>query len=568
MDRYRPAVSPRRPGAGSSSAVSLTTAAVPLVFLAVFFGYPLWALVRTGLAPDGSWDLDAARGVTTDGALWRVAWFTAWQAAVSTLLTLAVGLPGAWLFARVRFRGRELAWSALLLPFVLPTVVAGAAWLAVFGPDGIARVGPDLRGTVVAIVTVHVFFNVAVVIRVVGGHWMQLDPRVEDAARVLGASPGRVWWEVTLPFLRPALTTAAAVVYLFCFTSFGVVVVLGQGRVRTLEVEIWQRVRSLDLAVAATLSLGQVVALVALALLARRAATRTTGSHTVQFVAPSVTVRRPRNRCERLGATGVLIMLSMLMVTPLVVLVWRSLSTPTGLGPGFYQALRTTNRGTTAFIAPVDALRNSLMFAVLTALAATLLGTLTAVAVTLGRRGRVGRVLGPLLEAGVLLPLGTSAVTVGLGLYLAFSEPPMDLRGNPMLVPVAHTLVALPFVVRALLPVLEGLDPRPVAAARVLGARPVRAWAIAHGPVVRRSLVIAAGFAFAVSLGEFGATVFLSRADWPTVPVAITRLLARPGATSVGQAYALSVLLLGLTVASLLVLERARPRRSGTGAGR
>ena len=546
----------------------LTAGAVPLAFLALFFGYPLWALVRTGLAPDGTWALGAVWDVATDGTMWRVVWFTTWQAALSTALALVVGLPGAWLFARIRFRGRELAWSALLLPFVLPTVVAGAAWLAVLGPDGLARIGPDLRGTVAAIVLVHVFFNVAVVIRLVGGFWMQLDPRAEDAARVLGASPGRVWREVTLPFLRPALATSAAVVFLFCFTSFGVVVILGEGRVRTLEVEIWQRVRSLDLAVAAALSLGQVVALVVLALVARRLQGRTAGSRTVAFVAPSNAARPPGTRLERMSARGVQALLVLLLVTPLAVLVWRSLSGPSGIGVAFYDALGSTNRGTTAFVSPVEALRNSLLFAAVTALAATTLGTLAAAAVAFGRRAAGGSVLGSLLEAGVLLPLGTSAVTVGLGLYLAFDGPPVDLRGHPILVPVAHTLVALPFVVRTVLPVLDGLDPRPVAAARVLGARPWQASRIAHAPVVLRALVVAAGFAFAVSLGEFGATVFLTRADWPTVPVVIARLLGRPGATTLGQAYALSVVLLVFTAVSLLLLERARPGRSSAGVDR
>ncbi len=156
-----------------------------------------------------------------------------------------------------------------------------------------------------------------------------------------------------------------------------------------------------------------------------------------------------------------------------------------------------------------------------------------------------------------MLPLGASAVMLGFGFVLAFDEPPLELRASPWLVPIAQALVAAPFVVRILAPTLRSIDARLAEAAAVLGASPARVRLEIDLPLVLRALGVAAGFAFAISLGEFGATVFIARADWPTVPVAIFRFLGRPGAVNAGQAAALSVVLMVLTVVTVLV-GRAR----------
>ena len=129
-----------------------------------------------------------------------------------------------------------------------------------------------------------------------------------------------------------------------------------------------------------------------------------------------------------------------------------------------------------------------------------------------------------------MLPLGTSAVTIGFGFLITFDEAPLDLRGSWMLIPLAHALVATPFVVRAVLPVLRAIDPRLREAASTLGAAPGRVWWEVDRPLLARAALVGAAFAFAVSVGEFGATAFLARTGDPTLPIAIVRLLGRPGA--------------------------------------
>ena len=162
-----------------------------------------------------------------------------------------------------------------------------------------------------------------------------------------------------------------------------------------------------------------------------------------------------------------------------------------------------------------------------------------------------------------MLPLATSAVTVGFGFLIALDKPPLDLRDSWWLVPLAQATVAVPFVIRTLVPVLRSIDDELRDAAAVLGASPARVWREVDLPIVFRALLVSAGFAFAVSLGEFGATVFLARPDHPTVPVAIYRFLGRPGALNVGQAMALATLLMAVTAVVVLLIDRVRVGQLG-----
>ncbi|MGH9274680.1 MAG: ABC transporter permease, partial [Acidimicrobiales bacterium] len=514
-------------------------------------------IVGEGLRGDGRWDLSGVGDVVGDPALRGVAWFTLWQALASTALTLVLALPAAHVLARYEFRGRRALQALITVPFVLPTVVVGAAFLALLGPKG--PLGLDLDGSVWAILLAHAFFNHAVVVRTVGGLWEGLDPRTEEAARLLGASRWRAMREVTLPALRPAVASAAAITFLFTFTSFGVVRILGGPGHATLEVEIYRQTADLlDLPVASVLALLQLSA-VACLLVVQDRLERRRGTQAIRM-APAQR-HQPGTRAERWWLRANLGLLAALLVAPLVVLVERSFRTADGHGLGAWRALIERTRATGLFVPPAEAVVNSLRYAAVATVVAVVLGGLAAAALT-RPAGRFARAV----DATLLLPLGTSAVTVGFGFLLALDRP-IDLRASPWLVPLAQAVVALPFVVRTMTPVLRSIDDRLREAAAVLGASPVKVWREVDLPLVRRAVLVAAGFAFAISLGEFGATTVIARADTPTVPVAIDRLLGRPGTTNVGQAFALSVVLLVITAASVLVVDRARSRDTDRTAG-
>ncbi|MBM7088645.1 iron ABC transporter permease [Streptomyces sp. NPDC012461] len=538
------------------NAARLGLMAVPVAFFAVFFAYPVAAIVARGMKVDGVWQFGRVGEVLAQPDVRQVLWFTTWQALVSTGLTLLVALPGAYVLARFDFPGRQLLRAVVTVPFVLPTVVVGTAFMAVVGRGGLLDDlwGVRLDTTVWAILLAHVFFNYAVVVRTVGGLWSQLDPRQEEAARMLGASRFAAWRSITLPALAPAVSAAALMVFLFTFTSFGVVQILGGPTFSTLEVEIYRQTSEIfDLSTAAVLTMIQFAAVGAI--LALHAWTVRRRESALRLVDAAVTARRPRGAGQWALLGSVVAVVAVLILLPLGVLVERSLG---AAGLGYYRAL-TRDDGGVFLVAPIEAVGNSLRYALAATVIAVVIGGLAAAALTRRDAGRLVRGFDALL----MLPLGVSAVTVGFGFLIALDEPPLDLRASWILVPLAQALVGVPFVVRTMLPVLRAVDGRLREAAAVLGASPWRAWREVDLPMVRRALLIAAGFAFAVSLGEFGATVFIARPDNPTLPVAVARLLGRPGELNYGQAMALSTILMIVCAVALLLLERLRTDRSG-----
>ncbi|MGW1505284.1 ABC transporter permease [Streptomyces mirabilis] len=568
MDLARTEVAPRRSRKESATRIGLM--ALPVAFFAVFFAYPVAAIVARGLKIDGAWRFGRIGEVLAQSDIRHVLWFTTWQALASTALTLLIALPGAYVFARFDFRGKQVLRAVVTVPFVLPTVVVGTAFLALVGRGGLLDQlwGVRLDTTVWAILLAHVFFNYAVVVRTVGGLWSQLDPRQEEAARMLGASRFAAWRKVTLPALSPAVAAAALMVFLFTFTSFGVVQILGGPTFSTLEVEIYRQTSEIfDLATAAVLTIVQFVAVGAI--LAVHAWTVRRRETALRLVAPEVTVRRPRGAGQWALLGGVLASILVLLVLPLGVLVQRSLDAPGGYGFAYYKALTSADSGI-FLVAPIAAIGNSLEYALAATAIAVVIGGLAAAALTLpqsrlrstGGTSMTGRLVRG-FDALLMLPLGVSAVTVGFGFLIALDEPPLDLRSTWILVPLAQALVGVPFVVRTMLPVLRAVDGRLREAAAVLGASPWRVWREVDLPLVRRALLIAAGFAFAVSLGEFGATVFIARPDNPTLPVAVARLLGRAGDLNYGQAMALSTILMVVCAVALLLLERIRTERTG-----
>jgi len=511
---------------------------LPLLFGAVFFVYPVAAIMARTLSGQALYD------AVSDGSLRQILWFTAWQAALSAVITLVVGLPIAYVLGRFEFRGRRLTEVLVIVPFLLPTVVVASA-LRVVLPN-------RLLSTVWAIVAANVFFNVAVVVRTVGTALSTLPRTYEEAARTLGASVPATVGLVMLPLLFPAIATAVAITFVFCFTAFGTVLLLGGPRHPTLEVEIYRQGAQLvhfDVAAALTVvQLGTLLALLGVSMVWQRRHSRALGVQLAQDVR-----RRPRSLGQRVGVGVVVLGTLALLAAPIVALVQRSLRVGNHYGLDWYRALahpdsRIGDR-------PIATIITSLRYATVTAVLSLILATLAATAVI--RLGRAGRVA----EVGAVTPLATSAVTVGFGLLITMNRAPLDLRDRWYLVPIAHTVIAVPFVMRLLVPALSAIPPRLREAATTLGASPWQVLCRVEIPLLRRPLAAAAAFAFAISVGEFGASAFLVRADRPTAPTALARLLGRPGEAAGGTAAALAAALAAVTVVSLLLFERASRRR-------
>ena len=529
---------------------------IPLLFLLVFFFVPLGKVLLVMVSREG---------LVSIPSILKPLGFTIWQAALSTVLTFLVGLPAAYLFSHFRFIGKRSLRLLVTLPFILPTVVVAAGFNALLGPHGwlnlllmsvfnLASPPISILNTFGVILLAHVFYNTSILIRVVGSAWSALDVDMPEAGAVLGASPLQVFLKVTLPLLKPSLLAAGLLVFLFDFTSFGVILLLGGPAFSTLETEIYtQTLSMLNLRMAGILSLVQLACtLVVTVLYTPVNAKRTTALKPGKGIEP----QKPIGITQKLFIGLSILFLILLFISPILSLVIRSFisfdaeSGISRLTFANYSGLFTNARQSYFYVPPVRAALNSLGFAMLTVALALLLGIATAYA-----QKELPQIK-KWIDSVIMLPLGTSAVTLGLGFLITFNKPPFDVASFPALIPIAHTLIAFPFVLRSVVPVLASIPHNLKDAGSVLGASPWRVWWQVEAPIVSRAALVGGLYAFAISLGEFGATSFLARPDLPTLPVAIYRFLSQPGETNYGQALAMATLLLVLCSLAMALIER------------
>ncbi len=540
---------------------------IPLSFLLFFFYYPLASLFKIAIERAGQ----LPTTISPAGQIVSPLLFTILQALASTVLTLLIGLPIAFLFTRFRFIGKSLLQVMTTLPFILPTVVVAAGFNALLGPRGwlnlllmsIFRLQEPpihILNSLAAILLAHVFFNTAIVLRVVGSKWAQLNPRYEQAGRILGATPWRNFWQVTFPLLSPAIIASALLVFLFDFTSFGVILLLGGPGFSTLETEIYNQVtQNLNITLAAILSAIQLVFTLGLTF----AISATSGKLNIPLLPQlsSERAERPVQWHQKFFILASIVVIAILFVSPLAGLVLRSVtrfeadqaelgSYRSGFTLRYFSELFINSRGSRFYIPPFTAILNSLLFGVITVVVSLTLGFLTMYASR--GRGKAGRFFEPFL----LLPLGASSVTLGLGMIVVFSRSPFNAGTSSLLVPIAHSLIAFPFVLRILQPAHASIPETYRQAAATLGATPWRIWKEIDLPLLARPALVSALFAFTISLGEFGATSFLAAPSSPTLPVAIGQFLRQPGALNYGQAMALATILMVICGSCILLIEK------------
>lgn len=483
---------------------------------------------------------------------------------------MLLGLPAAYLFSHYEFPGKSLLRIAVTLPFILPTVVVAAGFNALIGPRGWANLilmeifslneAPiHLLNSLYAILLAHIFYNTSVVIRVVSAAWQQLDLRLEQAGRVLGASQWQNFWKVVFPLLLPSILSAILLVFLFDFTSFGVIMLLGGPRFATIEVEIYiQTMHMLNFPLASLLSVLQLL----FTFLITALSIKLGGASMAPFMP-----RLRGERVKRLSSDGskifamcMIFLLVLILVLPVVALGLRSVtqleavrggrgSFTSGLTLDFYREIFINRRQSLFYVPPITAVRNSMIYALSASVLSDFLGMLAALALTRTQRKSIW------LDSLLMLPLGTSAVTMGFGFIIAFSQLSNALYYYPLLIPIVHTLVSLPFVVRVLQPALAAIPQSLRQAAKALGASPFQVWRNIDLPIIGRAVAVSAIFSFTISLGEFGATSFLTRPDIPTIPIAIFRYLNLPGALNYGQAMVMATILLIVCGLSMWLME-------------
>lgn len=515
---------------------------VPVLFLGAFFVYPLLTILWVSF----QFAQEGAMRVLTDSTTWLVVGFTLRLASVSVLLTLLPALFASFVFARYQFWGRSFFLSLSMLPFVLPISVTANAFTALLGEKGFLSLllrqwgGAEihLAQSFTLLVLVHVFYNYPLAVRMLTTYWRENGLTLESVARLYGASPWKLWWRIRLPILLPMLASVSLLVFVFSFTSFGAVLLLGANRHITLEIEIYrQAVGFLNFTEAAWLSCLQLLLVGGMFATYGMVQHSWIRSSTFRFH-PLHPVQTMMDRLW-LGLQALLFILFML---PLVALTWASLQVGGEWSLAGYQGLFLLDHRSVLTEPPIQAMVQSLRFALLTVGGALVLGGMIAYELR-----RMPDRWSNWLDWLFMMPLATSTVTLGFGFILALDQPPLNLRTSFWMIPIAHILVALPIVIRTLVPAWRAIPQRLYEVCQLTGSSPLKTFFYLESPLLRGAFITAGMVAFATSLGEFGATLFIARSGFQTVPLVIYRLLGQPGSNNYTQAMALSVLLLILT---------------------
>jgi thiamine transport system permease protein len=480
---------------------------------------------------------DPGRGLGP--AEWAALRFTLWQALLSAALSCLLAVPAARALARRRFPGRAALVALLGAPFLLPAIVAVFGILAVWGRAGIVSRGLGAAGLpgldvygLVGVVLAHVFFNVALVARLLLQGWLAIPGETFRLAAQLGFRPSDVFRRIELPMLRSVLPGAFVLVFLLCMTSFAVALTLGGGpRATTVELAIYQALRfDFDLGRAAWLALIQFALCGTVAVAALRLSADAGFEAGVSGAVERWDADRPGMRALDAAA---LVALALFLGLPLGAVATRGMAAVAAGLPGSVWPAAGRSLG------------------VALASAALAVGLGLALAALVDARRAQGR--GLFAEAAGLMTLAASPFVIGTGLFILLFPlaDPFALA-----LPVTATVnaaMALPFVLRSLLPALAETRVADGRLAESLGMRGWTRFRLVSWARLRRPMGFAAGLAAALSMGDLGVIALFAPPEVATLPLLMQRLMA---AYRMEAAAGVGLVLVSLTYALFWAFDR------------
>ena len=528
--------------------------AAPLTFIAVLFYWPLVNIISRGL--EANW-----LAVYFEPSTLKAIWFTIWQAALSTLLALAIGIPSAYVLYRKKFFGQRLIRALITVPLVLPTIVVAIVFSSFRAEHEIYEaigLGFFFENSIYWIIAAHVFVNYSLVVRIIGGVWVNLDIETEEAASIAGAGRFKTAVAVSLPQLKTAIVSAAALTFLFCSSSYGIILVLGGGLVQSIETQIaTAALQFLDLQTAAALALLQ-SAITAVAFLISQSITKDPIG--VELV--DETTRKPSLDWRDWPAIAITALMAIGMIAiPLALVMVKAFTFDSQLS--LQNFINLAGRGDRNLLnisvseATLNTLRN---VAVSTAISVSL-GLLVAYLLSRSLRSRRSRVTNRAIEVLFLIPIGISSVVLGFGYLITFGSGILPLRESWLVVPVVQALMALPLVIRIVYPALVSIGTEHREAAALSGATASQTWWSIEAGIIRPVIFTAAGFAMIAGIGEFGAASLLAYGNQATLPTVLYALISRPGEQNFGMAMAVCAILIALTFTLVLAASARKPRR-------
>lgn len=528
--------------------------AAPVLFVLVLFYWPLTKIVALGAS--GNWF-----GTYLEPKILSAIWFTIWQAAASTFICLLIGIPGAYILYRKKFRGQRFIRALITVPLVLPTIVVAIVFSSFRAEHVIYKqlgLGFFFDNSIYWIIAAHVFVNYSLIVRTVGGVWSTMDNETEEAAELAGAGRLRTFISITLPQIKTAIISASALVFLFCSSSYGIILILGGGMVRSVETEIASAALTyLDLPKASALALLQTAITVVAFVISENLA-----KHPIGIEQVTESELRPAPDKRDLPAaliTGAVVVA--LVTIPLLLVMVKAFGTSSGFG--FDNFLNLTGRGERDLlnISVGQATLNTLRNVAISAILSVGFGSLVSYLLSRTHRSRSARLSNRVLDILFLLPIGISSVVLGFGYLITFGDGPLPIRTSWLVVPLVQSLMALPLVIRLIYPALISIGAEHREAAALAGANSRQTWWHIESGIIRNVNLTAIGFALIASIGEFGAASLLAFGDQATLPTVLFALISRPGATNFGMAMAVCSILIALTFSLVLAVSTQRPRR-------
>lgn len=518
--------------------------ASPILFIGVLFYLPLLKIIGVGLS--ANWF-----EIYFEPQTLKAIWFTMWQAAVSTLIAIAIGIPGAYVLYRKRFFGQRVVRTLITVPLVLPTIVVAIVfsnfnWLP----------------AIPLILLAHVFVNYSLVVRTIGGVWATMDNETEEAAELAGAGRFRTTLQITIPQLKPAIVSAAALTFLFCSSSYGIILILGGGQVQSVETQIASAaLQYLDLNKAAALALLQTLITVLAFSISEAIA-----KHPIGLEQVDESTRKPRvDRRDWPAAllTGTIV--AVMVAAPMLLLLVKAFTFEDALS--LQNFLNLAGRGDRELlnISVWQATLNTLRNVAISAGLAVGLGSLVSYLLSRTHRTRRARFSNRTLDVLFLIPIGISSVVLGFGYLITFGNGPLPIRASWLVVPIVQALMALPLVIRLIYPALISIGAEHREAAALAGANSRQTWWHIESGIIRNVILTAIGFALIAGIGEFGAASLLAFGDQATLPTVLYALISRPGSTNYGMAMAVCAILILLTFVLVFSVSIRTPRHRARG---
>ena len=523
---------------------------IPFLLLILFFYVPVITVFMTGFSKEG------LVSVLGDSYCRKICLFSLEQGALSTLLSATIGFPGAYILAKYTFRGKGFLKALITVPFVLPPIAAVLGIVLLIGNNGIinralmALTGaaePPLKVlySLKAILIAHTFYNIPLFIRFVYPVWEKIPKSLYEAGRSLGAGKVRLFYTVTLPWITSAVVASCALIFVECFMSFSIVLVLGGGpQYSTMEVEIYKLARTTS-HIAKACALGGLETLFALVFIS----IYTAAGHREQRYSGSAGKNeevplKSLSMAHSIPALLYVLFLLLYVALPMVTIAFNSFTGNGrwGLSGGF------TLNWYTSFAQPVmyRPVLNTVFIAVSTVICAVLLSLVIAAVISRWPKGSF------LVQIFFFASLAISSILLGLGYLLTISKLGFRPNGKILLVAV-HTAAVLPFTIKAVSLFYSRINRRCIECAQSLGARPLRILWTVKLPMIKNGIFTAGIFAFAVSAGEVNGALMLSPEGFTTMPVAIYRLI---GAYRFYQACAMGTVLLLICIAAFYAIDR------------